>query len=169
MQGWTLRSAGPQDVEIYRAAADRFFRDTYGHDPHHAKVMDQHCVDNFGADIISAQLSDPDVFALIAELGSAPVGLAQWHIDGDAIELERLYVDRACHGTGLGKALLAEVVADATRRGKLSLYLGVWDRNERAIAFYRRQGFAVTGTVEFFLAGAAQTDLLMRRDVQRGG
>jgi diamine N-acetyltransferase len=165
MQGWTLRSAGPQDVELYRAAADRFFRDTYGHDAHHAKVMDQHCGDNFGAGIIAAQLSDPDVTALIAELGSATVGLAQWRIDGDAVELERIYVDRACHGTGLGKALLAAVAADATRRGKRSLYLGVWDRNERAIAFYRRQGFVVTGTVDFLLAGAAQTDLLMRREL----
>lgn len=74
-------------------------------------------------------------------------------------------MDRLYHGTGLGQGLMDAMVADATRRGKRSLYLGVWDRNDRAIAFYRREGFVVTGTVDFLLAGAAQTDLLMRRDL----
>ena len=165
MAGWTLRPAGLADVEAYRAAAERFFRETYGHDAYHAQVMDRHCADTFDAKSIAAQLADPDVSGLIAELGSATVGLAQWRVDGDAIELERLYVDRSCHGTGLGQALMAAVVADAIRRGKRSLYLGVWDQNERAIAFYRRQQFFDTGTVDFLLAGAAQTDLLMRRDL----
>ncbi len=165
MPDWTVRPAGPQDVESYRVAAERFFRETYGHDAHHATIMDRHCADTFAAGIIAAQLSDPDATSLIAELGSATVGLAQWRSDGDAIELVRLYVDRICHGTGLGQALMAAVVAEATRRGKRSLFLGVWDQNERAIAFYRRQGFVVTGTVDFQLAGAAQTDLSMRRDL----
>ncbi len=165
MTGWTLRHAGPEDVEIFRAAAERFFRETYGHDAHHATVMDRHCIDTFGAAPIAAQLADPDVSGLIAALGSATVGLAQWRADGDAIELERLYVDQMCHGTGLGQALMAAVIADATRRGKRSLHLGVWDRNQRAIAFYRRQGFVVVGTVDFLLAGGAQTDLSMRRDI----
>jgi diamine N-acetyltransferase len=167
MPGWTIRPCGSQDVEVYRVAAERFFRETYGHDAHHAKVMDKHCVENFAASTIASQLSDTDVTCLIAETGAATVGLVQWRIDGDAIELARLYADRVCHGTGLGQALLAAVVANATRRGKRSIYLGVWDRNERAIAFYRRQGFLVTGTVDFLLAGAVQTDLLMRRETAR--
>lgn len=165
MPGWTLRPAGPQDVEIFRAAAERFFRETYGHDAHHATVMDRHCADTFAADTIAAQLADPEVTSLLAEAGSATVGLAQWRFDGDAAELQRLYADRACHGTGLGQALMSAVIAEASRCNMRSLSLGVWDRNERAIAFYRRQGFVVTGTVAFLLAGMAQTDLLMRRDL----
>jgi diamine N-acetyltransferase len=167
MPGWTLRPAGPQDVEAYRAAADRFFRETYGHDAHHAQVMDRHCADTFAADIIAAELADPYVTGLLAKLGDATVGLAQWRSGRDATKLVRLYVDRTCHGTGLGQALMAAAVADATGRGKRSLDLGVWDQNHRAIAFYRRQGFVVTGMVEFLLAGAAQTDLLMQRDLQQ--
>lgn len=77
MPGWTLRPVGPQDLGIYCLAAERFFRETYSHDADHAKVMDLHCADNFAAGIIAVQLSDPDVTCLIAELGSATVGLMQ--------------------------------------------------------------------------------------------
>ncbi len=150
MPGWTLRSAGPQDVEVFRAAAERFFRDTYGQDAHHAKVMDQHCANTFTAGRIAAQFCNLDITSLIAEVGAATVGLAQWRVDGDAVEVLRLYVDRMCHGTGLGQAPMAAVVTDAALRGKRSLCLGVWDRNERAIAFYRRQGFYVMGPLISF-------------------
>ncbi len=85
-------------------------------------------------------MADPDVTGLIAELGDATVGLAQWNNDRDATELVRLYVDRSCHGTDLGQALMTAVVADATGRGKRSLHLGVWDQNERAIAFKAAKG-----------------------------
>jgi ribosomal protein S18 acetylase RimI-like enzyme len=55
---------------------------------------------------------------------------------------------------------------DAARRdGHKTLWLGVWERNERAISFYRRWGFEVVGHHVFRLGSDDQSDLIMERAV----
>jgi ribosomal protein S18 acetylase RimI-like enzyme len=55
---------------------------------------------------------------------------------------------------------------DATRaRGAARLWLGVWERNARAIRFYQKHGFADIGTQVFRLGTDLQTDRVMSRSV----
>ncbi len=51
------------------------------------------------------------------------------------------------------------------RKGKRYLWLGVWERNERAVGFYERMGFTKAGTHEFLMGAERQTDHLMRREL----
>ncbi len=160
-----IRLALPGDAERYAAAADRLFRQSYGHDAAHAAVMDDHCAKAYAVARIAAQLSAPNVTALVAVSGADILAFAQILATGGDGEIERFYVDRDWHGRGLAQRLMQDVVGRATALGLTSLRLGVWTRNERAIAFYRRQGFVPAGTVDFLLAGLPQSDLMMQRSL----
>lgn len=81
--------------------------------------------------------------------------------DPSAIELQRLYVDRLWHGTGLAQALMAECRRVATDAGANAIWLGVWERNARALRFYEAQGFVAIGQQRFTVGSDPQTDTVM--------
>ena len=57
------------------------------------------------------------------------------------------------------------VEAQARRRGARELWLGVWERNARAQAFYRKCGFEKVGTQIFVVGTDPQTDHVMMRNL----
>jgi ribosomal protein S18 acetylase RimI-like enzyme len=75
-------------------------------------------------------------------------------------------VDRRWHGQGIAGALMAETLARARRLGRRTIYLAVWERNARAIAFYRKVGFLEVGAQPFQLGKDIQTDQVMMRDLE---
>jgi diamine N-acetyltransferase len=74
-----------------------------------------------------------------------PVGLAQ---DGD-LELRRIYVFSRFHGGGTGRRLMDSAIASARHQKAKHLLLGVHPDNQRAIAFYRKNGFDQIGVRKF--------------------
>jgi ribosomal protein S18 acetylase RimI-like enzyme len=89
--------------------------------------------------------------------------------DPQSLEVERIYVSKRHIGKGLGKALMDRALGEARLRGKAYLWLGVWEKNERAIRFYMKHGFYAVGTHEFLLGDDPQTDIILRKDVPRKG
>jgi len=81
------------------------------------------------------------------------------------IELLRFYVDPAWQGRGVAQSLMDAVVAEATTRGAKTVWLGVWERNPRAIAFYAKSGFRDAGSQPFVLGTDRQTDRIMVRAI----
>ncbi len=79
------------------------------------------------------------------------------------VELERIYVDAAHHGSGVGRLLMETALSHARSAGFDAIWLGVWERNERAVAFYRKWGFSVSGNKIFQFGSDPQTDLLMAK------
>ena len=83
----------------------------------------------------------------------------------DPVELQRLYVDRTAMGRGVGAALMRATLDAARSAGYRTLWLGVWERNARAISFYERWQFETVGDHVFRLGSDHQTDLIMARRV----
>jgi ribosomal protein S18 acetylase RimI-like enzyme len=79
------------------------------------------------------------------------------------VELQRFYVDTPWHGRGVAHALMEAVIGTSKALGGDVLWLGVWERNARAIAFYRKQGFERVGAKTFRLGADVQTDDVMCR------
>jgi ribosomal protein S18 acetylase RimI-like enzyme len=97
-------------------------------------------------------------YAMIRDHGApAAVGSAA------PVELARLYTRPSLIGRGVGARLLAAAAEEARRRGFRSMWLGVWEHNHRAIAFYERHGFRDVGAHLFHLGTARQTDRLLVR------
>ncbi|HET7615708.1 MAG TPA: GNAT family N-acetyltransferase, partial [Bacillales bacterium] len=85
--------------------------------------------------------------------------------DDESLELERIYVKESLQGKGLGKFLIQKAVEIASEKDKLYLWLGVWEKNEKAISFYKKHGFEPFGQHDFYLGNERQRDLLMRMRV----
>jgi ribosomal protein S18 acetylase RimI-like enzyme len=100
-------------------------------------------------------------YALLVE-SAAPNGVT----GNRPVELSRLYLLADRIGRGHGAALLAHALDWAAASGFDTLWLGVYDRNERAMAFYRRFGFEVVGTRPFDWHGVIYHDPVMARSVR---
>lgn len=164
---WHLREAGPDDVEALALIGAATFLETF------AGILDReaiiaHCRDAHSQQTYADYLAKGSR-AWLAELpvGHAPVGYAMTATpdipgerDGD-IELKRIYALSRMHGSGLGRALM-ETVAAASSKYK-RIILGVYAHNERAIAFYCKQGFEIVGTRQFNVGGNFYDDQVLAR------
>jgi len=123
---------------------------------------------------IAGELTDPASTFIWAEQTGIPAGYAKLRrgpadpcITGPRpVELERIYASTDLIGAGVGKTLLHTAIKIAQAEGFQTLWLGVWEHNERAIEFYHRQGFVDCGTHDFMLGKERQTDLLMQLDMR---
>lgn len=83
-------------------------------------------------------------------------------IEGD-IELRRIYLLSRFQGGGMGRRLMEAAVQEAGDRRFRRLLLGVYGENHRALAFYRRMGFAEIGTREFWVGTKCCSDFVLAR------
>lgn len=168
----TIRPGTLADAEPLARLAEQTFRDTFAAD-NAPDDMDAYVRDALSLDAHRTELSDDANTFLVAFTAGAesPAGYAKLRtgttdpsVSGpDPVELERLYVDRRTIGHGLGAALMQACLDTAGAAGFGTLWLGVWERNARAIAFYERWGFETVGTHVFRLGSDDQTDLIMAR------
>lgn len=86
--------------------------------------------------------------------------------DEQSLEVERIYVLRGFQGKGLGRYLLDRAIALAALHQKRYVWLGVWENNEKALRFYKRNGFYKIGAHSFYVGDDEQTDYIMRRDIE---
>jgi ribosomal protein S18 acetylase RimI-like enzyme len=110
---------------------------------------------------------------IVADAGGLLVGYAMLRQDHEPssvthsrpIELARIDVLKAWQSRGVGAALMERCLAEAGRRGAGLIWLGVWQANVKAQAFYERWGFGIVGTKTFLLGSDEQTDWVMSRDL----
>jgi ribosomal protein S18 acetylase RimI-like enzyme len=167
-----IRLATLDDARLLAQIGARLFEQTFA-DANEPANMRAYLATAFSLECQSAELGDPECVVWIAEdPGGAAVGYAMLRraagADGvpelDAAEVQRLYVDKPWHGRGVGEALMSACVDHASHTWHSSvIWLGVWQLNPRAIAFYRKMGFESVGTQTFTLGDDVQRDYVMRR------
>ncbi|MGV1682018.1 N-acetyltransferase family protein [Sphingopyxis sp. NJF-3] len=164
---WTIREAGEDDAAALALIGAATFLETFAGILDGAAIV-AHCAAQHEAGAYRARLaSGARAWLAEAQPGGAPIGFAlvgkpdlDAAEEGD-IELKRIYSLSRFHGSGLGAALMREAVAAAD--GHRRLLLGVYARNERALAFYRKQGFADIGTRRFNVGGKLYDDRVLAR------
>jgi ribosomal protein S18 acetylase RimI-like enzyme len=167
----TIRHATPADADALAAFGERTFREAFGPD-NRPEDVDLYVRATYSAEHQGAEIADPDRITFVGESEGTLAAFAQLRADGATpdcvtspapIELLRFYVDRPWQGRGVAHALMDAVVAAARSRDARTLWLGVWERNPRAIAFYGKHGFRDVGCQPFKLGGDDQTDRVMAR------
>jgi GNAT superfamily N-acetyltransferase len=146
----------------------RTFRDTYAAQ-NTPEDMARHLAANFAPALQAAELSDARIITLIAEVDGVPAGFSQVTAEPPPAELpaaggrflQRFYLEQAWIGRGIAQPLLAATRDRAREEGASYLWLTVWQENPRAVAFYRKCGFATAGETIFVLGGDRQVDWLM--------
>ncbi|AND38296.1 GNAT family N-acetyltransferase [Cytobacillus oceanisediminis] len=81
----------------------------------------------------------------------------------EALEIERIYIRSPFQKQGLGKYLYNKALEVAMEQNKKKIWLGVWEKNEKAIAFYKKMGFVQTGAHSFYMGDEEQTDFIMAK------
>ncbi|MFJ7972597.1 GNAT family N-acetyltransferase [Psychrobacillus sp. NPDC096389] len=81
----------------------------------------------------------------------------------ETLEIERIYLKNQFQKHGLGKHLYQKALEIAKQSNKKKIWLGVWEKNENAIAFYKKIGFIQTGAHSFYMGDEEQTDLIMTK------
>ena len=166
----SIRRASHADAELLAHLGERTFSETFAH-LNTPEDMDAYLSEAFTPARLAEELSDPASIFWLAEVGGEAAGYAKLHA-GEAppcvagerpVELVRLYVLRKWLGLGVGQALMQACVDEARAQGRRAMWLGVWEHNERAQAFYRRWGFRRVGEHVFQLGSDAQSDWLMER------
>lgn len=164
---WRLREAGSEDASALALIGAATFLETF------AGILDgdaivAHCAAQHEEGAYRALLaSGARAWIAEAQPGGAPIGFAlvakpdlAAAEEGD-IELKRIYSLSRFHGTGLGAALMKQALVAAANHRRL--LLGVYAGNARALAFYRKQGFADIGTRQFNVGGKLYDDLVLGR------
>lgn len=167
---FTIRRAVPDDAALLAGLAERTFRDTYA-EQNTSEDMAGYVADHFGVHRQAVELRDPARLTLIGEAGPVAAGYVQLGrgpapecVRGAGpMEVVRFYVDRPWQGLGLAQLLMAAAVDAARDVGAGVLWLGVWERNPRAIAFYRKSGFEDVGAQIFVLGADRQRDRVLAR------
>jgi ribosomal protein S18 acetylase RimI-like enzyme len=166
----TVRSAATNDAARLADFAARTFREAYA-----AQMpwddLKAYCASSYNQERQAAEIADRTIATLLAEIDATLAGFVQLRsghapacVDAQrSIELWRLYVDARWQGRGVARALMSRADETARSRGAEVLWLGVWEHNARAQAFYGKCGFVEVGTLPFTLGRELQTDLVMVR------
>ena len=169
-----IRHATAHDAELLAGLGRQTFHDTFAADSKNSpEDMAKYEDEAFGVDRLNQELGDAKAVFLIAEMNGEAVGYAKLLLDSrepkiraaKTIELVRLYAKQKFIGKGIGAALMQACLDEAVKFGRETIWLGVWEHNLRAQAFYRQWKFEKVGLHIFQLGADAQTDILMERSV----
>ncbi|RYZ24113.1 MAG: GNAT family N-acetyltransferase [Chitinophagaceae bacterium] len=167
----TIRKATVADAELIADISRQTFHDTFAAD-NDPKDMQLFFEQQFTRGRLLLEVGRPGLTFLLASIDGAVAGYVKLRdgrppagVGGTALEIARLYAVRDFIGKGVGAALMAESIRVAAELQKEWVWLGVWERNARAITFYERWGFEKFGECDFLLGKDVQRDWLMKRRV----
>ena len=167
-----VRPATAADAALLAEFGARTFRDTFESE-NTPENMASYLAKAFDVTAIAREIDDPNVTYLIGEIDGSPASYAMVRnapappsvTGATPLEVVRFYVDRPWQGAAVAHTLMRACDAEARKRGARTLWLGVWEKNPRAIRFYEKCGFRDVGSQTFVLGDDAQTDRVMARPI----
>lgn len=165
-----IRYASAEDAQVIAALSRETFYNTFS-SQNTAEDMEKFMSEQFSTERLVAQVGAPGNIFLLAYVDDQLAGYVRM-LEGfppadlqdlPTIEIARIYAVQDAIGKGVGKALMQRCIDIAIERKKRSIWLGVWEKNERAIAFYAKWGFEKFGEHDFVLGNDVQRDWMMRK------
>ncbi|MEI2737499.1 MAG: GNAT family N-acetyltransferase [Chitinophagaceae bacterium] len=167
-----IRIASSEDAELIADMSRQTFYETFV-SQNTKENMDKFMNGVFTKDALTKEVGAPGNIFLLAYDEQEPVGYVRMRENNnppelsnmETIEIARIYATTNSIGKGVGKALMQESIKMATEKKKQVVWLGVWEKNQRAIEFYTRWGFEKFSTHIFMLGDDPQTDWLMKKEL----
>lgn len=168
----SIRYASLQDASLLADLGAKTFIQTYS-ESNPFENIDAYVKEFFSPKKQTTEISDSSNLFLIAEIEGRIFGYAQLSSGNQTpeitsknpVELVRIYLLPEFIGKGLGSTLMNACLQEARSKNHDMIWLGVWEQNERAIAFYEKWGFKKIGTQQFTLGADIQTDWIMGLDL----
>lgn len=169
----SIRPANVHDAASLRDLSISTFVDSFGH-ANKKEHIDAFIAEAMNLELLTAELNDEGNKFFFIYLDDTLCGFTKLRTtempDGlnatSPIEIERIYVSKEYHGQKVGATLMRHCIDYAMDNGHDVIWLGVWEHNQKAIDFYNRWGFTLFGSHIFMVGPDAQTDVLMRKDLE---
>jgi ribosomal protein S18 acetylase RimI-like enzyme len=169
----SIRLADEDDTVTLAELASACFYQTFA-SQNTPENMALYLQSNFNLPQVEAELKDPLNTHFLASRKQDAYAYAKLSRSGapealsgeKCIELARLYVLEEFQGEGLGAAMLHACEQYAMNEGYEAMWLGVWEHNPKAIAFYQHLGYREFGEHVFMLGNDRQNDLLMKKKLR---
>ena len=131
--------------------------------------MESYLTQAFTEEKIKNELSEENSQFFFIYAGEEPAGYLKVNIadaqteemGNEALEIERIYILKAFQNRGLGRILFDKTMDIADEMQASKIWLGVWEKNNKAIAFYKKLGFSEYGSHSFYMGDEEQTDIIM--------
>ncbi|WP_022794870.1 GNAT family N-acetyltransferase [Marinococcus halotolerans] len=168
----TIKKCGLEDAYRLQQISFETFNETFK-DQNSPENMDAYMTRAFDINQLKKELSNSSSYFYfiyfneeLAGYLKINTGTAQSErMNEEALEIERIYVKNNYQQYGLGKRLFNKAIEMAMENNKESIWLGVWEKNEKALAFYRKLGFIQTGAHSFYMGDEKQTDFIMAKEL----
>lgn len=169
----TIRKAGGADAALIAEFSRQTFYETFAA-YNSAGNMEKFMSGQFSRELLMKEVTAPGNIFLLAYYGKELVGYARLRENNNppelaglrTLEIARIYAAGEHIGKGVGKALLLECFHIARQKNITTIWLGVWEHNQRAIGFYNQWGFEKFSTHIFMLGDDPQTDWLMKKELE---
>lgn len=164
----TIRYATAKDALLIARISRQTFYETFA-SQNTQEDMDKFMNEQFTEELLMKEVgADHNIFLLAYE-AEMPVGYARLRENNNppelpvakALEIARIYALGSSVGKGVGKALMQKSLEIAKEKGIQAIWLGVWEKNHRAIRFYEQWGFKKFAHHDFVLGNDVQKDWLM--------
>lgn len=167
-----IRRGTSQDLALLADLSVRTFREAF-ESFYTPQDFDAFLESAYNPGKLGRELADPACTFLFAEAEGELLGYAlvcqstpEPCVQGpDPIELVRIYTLEKAAGKGVGSALLEACIGAAKERGARTFWLGVWENNPRALAFYTRHGFVDVGFHHFNVGSQVDVDRILVKDL----
>ncbi|TDE42093.1 GNAT family N-acetyltransferase [Flavobacterium rhamnosiphilum] len=164
-----IRKATLSDLETIQNISIQTFKETFAA-VNTPENIANYVKESFNSEQLTTELNNVNSQFYVAYSNAEAVGYLKINfsyaqtetINGNALEVHRIYVLQTFHGKNIGQLLLDEAKKIAQRTGVDYIWLGVWEENHRALRFYTKNGFVVFDKHVFTLGNDEQTDLLMQ-------
>ncbi|HEX8639085.1 MAG TPA: GNAT family N-acetyltransferase [Pyrinomonadaceae bacterium] len=168
----SIRRADVTDKNIICALGVATFYEAY-FEQDDSHDLANYVLESFGSERMEGELNDANSTFFIAELNGRAVGYAKLRENSavdclksaNGVELQRIYLLERAKGRGVGAALLNRCLEVARAKGYEMLWLGVWELNSAALAFYEKAGFVKAGEVLFPYGASVGTNCVMKIDL----
>ena len=168
-----IRKVEIADVEVLAKIAKQTFRETFAYD-NTEEQLQEYFEEAYNLRVLSTELEDPEsetYFIMheeeVAGFLKVNWGNAQTERElENAFEIQRLYVLQTYQGFGLGKQLFEFALEHAEKNGFSWAWLGVWEHNTKAQAFYNRYGFEKFSQHRFMVGQKVDTDWLLKKKLR---
>jgi diamine N-acetyltransferase len=169
----TIRLVTANDVGQLQKIARQTFEETFSA-VNSAADMKKYMEEVLSFERLANEVNNPDSVFYFAVIDGKIVGYLKMNSgqsqtelqDEKAVEIERIYVLKEFHGANVGRCLYEKAIEVALGKNARYIWLGVWEQNQRAISFYKKNGFVEFDKHIFRLGDDEQTDIMMKVDLE---
>ena len=157
------------DIEQLQQIGKKTFAETFASDNSEENML-EYLEQGFSIEKLKSELTDKNSEFYFATLNDEAIGYLKINFgqtqteikDENSLEIERIYVLKKFHGKKVGQELYEKAIEIAGQKSVDYVWLGVWEKNPRAIRFYEKNGFVEFDQHVFKLGNDEQTDTMMK-------